>query len=76
MVNKRKFLASLKEAGLTQEELAGKSNISRATISRIIKDGYCTIRTAEELALALNLSSEKAGEIFFGELVANMRQIN
>lgn len=73
MVNKNKFLASMKESGFTQEELADESNVSRATISRIIKDGQCSIQTAQRLSKAMNLSSERAGEIFFAELVAEMR---
>lgn len=52
-----------KEKGLTQEELAQKSGVSRATISGLESGTICITTTATLIKIAAALG-EKVGNIF------------
>lgn len=70
MFNKDLFLSKMKQKGLTQEELAKKSGVSRATISRLIQENMCTIRSARLISRALELNHDEVGLIFFDDNVS------
>ena len=61
MCNLNKFLGKIKERGYTQETLAVAAGISRATLSRRIKEPEnLTIKEIEKLSIALQLSGKEA----------------
>ncbi len=65
MCNLNKFLGKIKERGYTQETLAVAAGISRATLSRRIKEPEnLTIKEIEKLSIALQLSGKEAIDIF------------
>lgn len=65
MCNVNKFLGKVKEKGYTQETLAAATGISRATLSRRIKEPKnLTIREIEKISNTLQLSGKEAIEIF------------
>ena len=65
MCNVNKFLGKVKEKGYTQETLAAATGISRATLSRRIKEPKnLTIREIEKISNTLQLSGKEAVEIF------------
>lgn len=60
---------------LSISELSKISNVDKSTISRLLsEERKCSISTAQALVNALDISSEKAGAIFFGNKVAKMQQ--
>lgn len=72
MVNVKKLRGKMVEHGISVEELASIMNIDRATLyRRLEKDGESfTIKEADSIAKALNLSADEANSIFFSQFVA------
>lgn len=70
MIDKNRFLAKMKENGFTQETLADEAKVSRATISRIVLEGSCSIKSATPIVKALKLTASEAGSIFFASEVS------
>ena len=65
MCNIDKLLGKMKERGYTQETLAEAAGVSRATITRRIKETEnLTIKEIEKISNALKLSGREAVEIF------------
>ena len=62
----QKLLSVMREKGITQEELAKKSGISRATFNRRIKNNGVdfTLSEVTKIKNALNLTDEEAVNIF------------
>lgn len=62
----QKLLSVMRAKGITQEELAQKSGISRATFNRRIKNNGVDFTLAEvtKLKSALELTDEEAVKIF------------
>ena len=62
----KKLLSKMKSKDMTQEELAQKANISRATLNRRLRnDGVdFTLSEVERIKNALELTGEEAVEIF------------
>lgn len=69
MVNMQKLKGKMAEAGYTVDEMAGLISVSRQTLNRKLNhDGTkITIREANELSNALNLSIFELLDIFFPE---------
>lgn len=61
------------ELGMTQEELAKKSNVSRPTISMIETNSIDNIESKTMLKLAMALNCD-IGDIFFAESVVLTKQ--
>lgn len=61
------------ELGMTQEELANKSNVSRPTISMIETNSLDNIESKTMLKLAVALNCD-IGDIFFKENVVFTQQ--
>lgn len=59
--------------GLTQEQLAEKSNVSRQTISMIENNSLDNIKSTTMLKLAMALNRD-VGDIFFREYVVFTQQ--
>lgn len=72
MVNINKLKGKIVENGLTIERLAKKIGLDRSTLYRKINnDGETfTIREANLICSALELSGQEATEIFFSQYVA------
>jgi transcriptional regulator with XRE-family HTH domain len=72
MVNINKLKGKIVENGLTIEKLADNIGIDRSTLYRKInnKGETFTIKEADLILNALNLTAEEAKAIFFSQLVA------
>lgn len=72
MVNVNKLKAKLVEKGMNVAELAKIINIDKATLYRKLgKNGNSiTIKEANEISKALELSLQEVNEIFFAHYVA------
>ena len=71
-VNSNKLKAKIVENGMNVTELAAKIGMDKSTLYRkIANDGECmTVKDANAIVRALNLSSSEAIAIFFSQLVA------
>lgn len=72
MVNINKLKGKIVENGLTIEKLADNIGIDRSTLYRKINNNgeTFTIKEADLILNALNLTAEEAKAIFFSQLVA------
>lgn len=72
MVNINKLKGKIVENGLTIEKLADNIGIDRSTLYRKINNNgeTFTIKEADLIVNALNLTAEEAKAIFFSQLVA------
>lgn len=72
MVNINKLKGKIVENGLTTEKLADDIGIDRSTLYRKINNNgeTFTIKEADLIVKALNLTAEEAKAIFFSQLVA------
>jgi len=70
-MNITKLKEQLDANGLSINELADRSAVDKATISRILNgQKSCTIETAQKLSKALKLTPRQASSIFFDSDVA------
>lgn len=75
MVDIEGLKKAMEVAGLNINTLANKSNVDKATISRLFTGkSSCSIGTAQKLSIALNLSTKSAGNIFFAKSVATLQR--
>lgn len=59
--------AEMDKQNMTISDLAEASDVDKSTISRLLNEQRtCSVNTAQALVQALNISSVKAGKIFFG----------
>lgn len=65
-----KLAGYMREHGFTQESLSQKSQVSRATIARLLNGKNVTIEQADKIVKALNMPSKIAAEIFFQDEVS------
>ncbi len=72
MVNINKLKGKIVENGLTIEKLADNIGIDRSTLYRKINNNgeTFTIKEADLIVKALNLTAEEAKAIFFSQIVA------
>ncbi|MCX7772940.1 MAG: helix-turn-helix transcriptional regulator [Clostridia bacterium] len=72
MVNINKLKGKIVEKGMSIEKIAEKMGIDRATLYRKLNanGGNITIKDADKIALALDLSPSEAAAIFFSQYVA------
>ena len=72
MVNINKLKGKIVENGLTIEKLADNIGIDRSTLYRKINNNgeTFTIKEADLIVNALNLTAEEAKAIFFSQIVA------
>jgi DNA-binding phage protein len=72
MVNINKLKGKIVENGLNTEKLADNIGIDRSTLYRKINNNgeTFTIKEADLIVKALNLTAEEAKAIFFSQLVA------
>lgn len=78
MVNTNELKAELKRNNITQEELAGKIGMNPSTLNKKInnKQSVFTVEEANQIAIELNIQSEKLITIFFDKKLANTQETN
>lgn len=72
-MNTAKLKGKMRELGMTQEDLAGITGKSLSAINRKLQreDGELfSIKEANMIAKAMNLTQEEANAIFFSNIVA------
>lgn len=75
MVNVNKLRGKIVECNTSVAELSERIGIDKATLYRKLNEpGSFTIKDADAIKEALNLSSADAVAIFFADTVAEMRQ--
>lgn len=57
----------MKKNRYTITDLANKSGVDKSTISRLLDGRSCSVSTAQKIVVALNITPQKAGLIFFGD---------
>lgn len=72
MVNVNKLKGKIVECGINVSILAEKIGIDKATLYRKISENGdpITIREADKISEALNLSKDEVNDIFFSQYVA------
>ena len=70
MVNIRKLRGKMVEEDFSVEKLAETIGINRATLYRKLETGNFSIKEANAIAIALNLTNDELNAIFFAEVVA------
>lgn len=72
MTDTNKLRGKIAERGLTQEKLTDMIGMNKATMSRKMRDPNddFTIKQADKISRALQLTSDEAMAIFFSQFVA------
>lgn len=74
MVNINKLKAKMVENEINASQLASKLGLDRGTVYRRFNDGEnFSIKEASEIARILKLTADEFNDIFFSEIVADMR---